>query len=426
MAWIVAAAAAVVILVLLAYLLLERGDEADGHPGRPTPRPVTDRGPAADPRGAGSGLRALRAEPAPASEELAGGATGSVEDAARADFAPSPASFSPAPAGDSSSASRYARLPSPDALDEEGDEDITLLAELPPEIRALQKGYRKTRPKQRADLTVEVKVEEELLLDEALVEELLSEEPTGPHPLISIRSAAATDRGKKRKLNEDAFLCLEGDSVFVVADGMGGHAAGERASRITVEVIKNAFERGRFDGEPHVLWPRRGDELARSLEMANQTVYELANKEQGLRGMGTTATAIRFSANRQRAYIAHAGDSRCYRLRNEELVPLTVDHTLRNLLGARGPLAGQLARAIGVEAVVEVDLRVDEPLPGDRYLLCSDGLTKMVTDEEICQLILAGEDVSAMVERLIDEANERGGKDNITVILIEVDEPFSS
>jgi protein phosphatase len=206
---------------------------------------------------------------------------------------------------------------------------------------------------------------------------------------------------------------------------MGGHAAGEVASQIATETIEKAFENGVFEGEPNTLWPRRGDELARSIEMANRAIFDEACEDDSFSGMGTTLTVIRFCPERQRAYIAHVGDSRCYRIRDGEMRQLTKDHTLGAELGAKGKMATHLSRSVGIAETVEVDLMVDAPKIGDRYLLCTDGLTKMLTEERLLSMVLDG-GLGDCVQRMIDEANEEGGKDNITVALVEIRDPVES
>ncbi len=321
--------------------------------------------------------------------------------------------------------------PPPNEFDNDWDDvDITMVAELPEEIKALQKGYRSVDPKQAVaevakeayDDTAEIEVLEERMVDGLLVEELLSDDPTGPNALMLPVGDVRTDIGRRRRNNEDRPICLPEHLVFGVADGMGGHAAGEVASQIAAETIEKAFENGVFDGEPNTLWPRRGDELARSIEMANRAIFAEACEDDSLSGMGTTLTIIRFSPERQRAYIAHVGDSRCYRIRDGEMRQLTKDHTLGAELGAKGKMATHLSRSVGIAETVEVDLMVDAPKIGDHYLLCTDGLTKMLTEEQLLSMVLDG-GLGDCVQRMIDEANEMGGKDNITVALVEIQDP---
>jgi len=323
--------------------------------------------------------------------------------------------------------------PPPIDLDDEWEDvDVTVVAELPDEIKAMQKGYRSVDPKQAVaqiaeeyDDTAEIEIIEERLVDGLLVEELLNDEDTGPNALMLPIGEVLTDVGRRRPNNEDRPLSLPEHFVFGVADGMGGHAAGEVASKIAMETIEKAFEDNVFEGEPNSLWPRRGDELARGIEMANRNIFRVAMEDDALSGMGTTVTAIRFCPERQRAYIAHVGDSRCYRFREGQMRQLTKDHTLGAELGAKGKMATHLSRSVGIAETVEVDLMVDAPRVGDRYLLCTDGLTKMLSEERILEISTDGI-VADCVRHLIDEANDNGGKDNITVALVEIREPVGT
>ena len=258
---------------------------------------------------------------------------------------------------------------------------------------------------------------------DAIAPEIEEDEPTGPQPRILVTAVGQTDAGRRRKHNEDAYLVLQAHSLFAIADGMGGYAAGEVASQMAIDVITAAFETGHFGGSPIAGLPRRGDELVRAIQTANSSILKQARANEAQAGMGTTLVAARFSPNRKRVYIAHVGDSRLYRLRGSELSQLTQYHTL-GAMGIQGPSANKLSRAVGVFDEVEVDLNVDEPHSGDYYLLCSDGLSKMVPEEDIGKIICStGNDLDAAVRQLITTANERGGKDNVSVILIRVDEP---
>jgi protein phosphatase len=139
--------------------------------------------------------------------------------------------------------------------------------------------------------------------------------------------------------------------------------------------------------------------------------------------MGTTMVAARFSPNQRRVYVGHVGDSRCYRFRDSKLTQITTDHTMRHF-GLEGPHANDLFRALGVEQNVTIDLVVDSPRPEDIYLLCSDGLPKMVSDDKIEDSLRQESDLEAAVYRLIEQANDAGGRDNVTVLLVRVREPL--
>ncbi len=267
--------------------------------------------------------------------------------------------------------------------------------------------------------TAKIHVDDDVLIEVGPADE----DPTGPQALILITGVGRTDPGRRRKHNEDAYLVLEEHGVFAIADGMGGYAAGEVASQLAVEVMAEAFKTNTFAGTPDPSLPKRGDELAQSIQMANLAILTQARANDAQSGMGTTIVAARFSPNKQRVYIAHVGDSRLYRFRDNEIKPMTTDHTL-GAVGITGPSASKLSRAVGIVETVEVEINVDAPRVGDYYLLCSDGLSKMVPDDMIHAIILENPgDLSKASERLVEKANERGGRDNVTVILIHVEQP---
>lgn len=248
------------------------------------------------------------------------------------------------------------------------------------------------------------------------------DDPTGPVPLILVSAVGRTDQGRRRKHNEDAFAVAADHGLFAIADGMGGYAAGEVASQMAIDTLTRSFQVGEFGGAPIPGLPRRGDELVRAIQTANAQILSQSRANEAQAGMGTTVVAARFSPNRQRVYIAHVGDSRAYRIRQHQLTQLTSDHTL-GAAGVTGPSAAKLSRAVGVFDQVEVDLTVDEPRIGDFYLLCSDGLFKMVPENDIQKIVEEERDIASAANRLVDEANARGGKDNVSVIVVRVDEP---
>ena len=252
-------------------------------------------------------------------------------------------------------------------------------------------------------------------------EDVEPDEATSPQARILITASGVSDRGKKRRVNEDRFLLLHDHAVFAVADGMGGYNGGEIASSLAVDTVREAFEHKSFSGElkSNQPLPRRGRELACSLLAANHAVLAAAQAKPELSQMGTTLVAARFSANKQRVYVGNVGDSRCYRFRNGKLSQLTTDHTMRGL-GDEGPTQNQLYRAIGVKEVVDVDIVVDIPQAEDVYLLCSDGLTKMATTDQIEEILTTEPDVELATHLLIEFANQAGGRDNVTVVLVRV------
>jgi protein phosphatase len=253
-------------------------------------------------------------------------------------------------------------------------------------------------------------------------EEASVDEPTRVSPLILVSAAAQTDQGRRRRRNEDSMLVDEEHHLYVVADGMGGHAGGDVASKMAVEIIADAFEQNAFGGDPYPDVPRRGGELALAIQMANRAIYDHARANAAYTGMGTTVVAARFSPKKQRVYFGHVGDSRCYRLRGQKLTQMTTDHTMASQ-GVTGPLAGHLNRAVGVQPGVKIDLIIARPSAEDVYLLCSDGLSKMVPDDDIQAILNEESDVEKAVHQLVDRANQRGGRDNITVVLVQVKDP---
>lgn len=247
------------------------------------------------------------------------------------------------------------------------------------------------------------------------------EEPTEARQLILVSATGQSDRGKRRQKNEDSLLVQERHGLFVVADGMGGYRGGEIASDLAVKTIEDAFEKETFLGHPHETMPRRASELARAIQMANRAIHARASEDRSLEGMGTTVCAARFSVRKQRLYIGHVGDSRVYRMRDGELVQMTSDHTMRDL-GVVGVTEHHLSRAVGIWPTVPVDVILGKPRAGDVYLLCSDGLTKMVDDATIAR-ILGEHPPEAAVDGLIAAANASGGKDNVTVVVVHVHAP---
>ena len=233
-----------------------------------------------------------------------------------------------------------------------------------------------------------------------------------------IEQYAGTDTGRQRRANEDSVLARS--PLFVVADGMGGAQAGEVASRIAVE----SFQPGLQDAsEPELA-------LATLAQAANARIHELSHANAEQAGMGTTLTAA--YVGEDDVAIAHVGDSRAYCLRDGQLLRLTDDHSLVDELIRQGRLTPEeavdhpqrsvITRALGPEAVVEVDTRSFRARDGDVYLLCSDGLTTMVPEEQIAAVLLAHAPLREAGEALIAAANEAGGRDNITVVLIRLEE----
>ncbi len=324
------------------------------------------------------------------------------------------------------------------------DDDITMVGKVPASIVALSRSGEnpKAPPSDDEDMTL-VGAVPHALLGKAMrpedkdtarpppasddldvdVDGPPPSDPTGPQARILVTAVACTDTGRRRAHNEDSYLSLDQFSLYVVADGMGGYAGGDLASQLACETVERAFRTDRFEGEAVHGRPRRGDELARSISMANRAIFNVAQGDRKLEGMGTTIVAIRFSPNKQRAYYAHVGDSRLYRVRGGVMEQLTRDHTIGEATGVTGPLAARLTRAVGIASLVEVEFSSDDPQIGDTYLLCSDGLTKMLSDDEVLDVLTETRDLDKCARRLVDAANEHGGRDNVTVVLIQIASP---
>lgn len=234
-----------------------------------------------------------------------------------------------------------------------------------------------------------------------------------------IHVVAKTDPGLKRKQNEDSFLVVEGQALFVVADGMGRHAAGEVASKLAVDTMEAHFQQGVAPSAAPAELPAEARRLRDATLAANKAVFKLAGEEDRYQGMGTTVVALHFSPDHERAIIANAGDSRCYRLRGGELKQLTTDHTL-GAVGIVGNNAALLSRAVGIEENLEVDVLIDAPAVGDLYLLCSDGLSRMASHEAMTEILRASRPLEDRARELIEVANQAGGRDNVTLILVQV------
>ena len=249
---------------------------------------------------------------------------------------------------------------------------------------------------------------------------------------MKIRYAAKTDVGMKRNHNEDYFSLIEDEQLFLVADGMGGHAAGEVASGLALNAIASFYHAACTN--PDLEWPfKREDHLSLvenrvlcGVGLANLRIFE-ASAEKGRKGMGTTVVAAAIVDDT--ITIAHVGDSRAYRIRNGEIMRMTRDHSLLEQFKEINPSMTReeennfphknvITRALGLNDSVEVDLRTHKLEPGDRYLLCSDGLSGHLPDEELLEVTKDASDLSATVMELVERANAAGGADNITVILV--------
>src|ERR1700683_4629080 len=250
-------------------------------------------------------------------------------------------------------------------------------------------------------------------------------------------AAGLSDVGLQREHNEDSFVVLQEYDLFVVADGMGGHRAGDVASRLATETISEFF---RSTANEDVTWPFHFDtnlseeenRLLTGIRVANRQIFERSTRSREYHGMGTTVVGAMFSPKKQRMYIGHVGDSRCYRVREGQIHQLTRDHSLINdYLLAMPDLTDEqkselpknvITRPLGMQDQVVVDLQHDDPHAGDVYILCSDGLSGMVQDEDIRSIITNHVDVREACTKLIAKANEHGGEDNITAVLIRIED----
>lgn len=249
---------------------------------------------------------------------------------------------------------------------------------------------------------------------------------------METNSFGITDQGRVRSRNEDSYLKDDEVHLYVVADGMGGHAGGDVASKIAVEKIREAIV-GWLSGDNTE--PPKGDEplstdetrMEAALKRANEQIFREAELKPEFRGMGTTTTGILVTNNQ--GTIAHVGDSRAYLLRGGVIRQITEDHSWVNEQVKAGfmtveearnhRLKNVITRSLGHEENVKVDLLRLDLAPGDKYLLCSDGLSNMVTDDEMNELVTSNNGDEAL-QKLVDLANERGGFDNITAVLVEV------
>jgi serine/threonine protein phosphatase PrpC len=254
---------------------------------------------------------------------------------------------------------------------------------------------------------------------------------------VKITYKAVSDVGRKRKGNEDSLFVNPEQHLFVVADGMGGHAAGEIASKVAVESI-NEFV-CLTGGDEEITWPfgldenisYDGNRLKTAIRYANRKVLEATKEKSEYEGMATTVAAVLVDGDS--GNIGHVGDSRVYLVRDGEISQLTSDHSWVNEQIQSGvispdqarthPLRNVVTRALGGKPDLQVDMQQHKAKAGDILLLCSDGLTTMIADDEIARLMReSGGDVDKAAQSLVSSANARGGEDNITVLLIRFDD----
>jgi len=249
---------------------------------------------------------------------------------------------------------------------------------------------------------------------------------------VNYKAHGLSDIGRKRKNNEDNFGIDQELGLLIVADGMGGHAAGEVASRMAIELILDYTGRTANSDEPYLTgynsrYSRAGNRLCSAIILANQVVSDAAANREEWQGMGTTVVAAWINTDNSRLTIAHVGDSRVYLVRHGQIRQLTIDHSLveeqiRDGLISReeaqnSSIRNMITRALGYRERVTPDIIELGIEPGDKLLLCSDGLNTMLSDQEILKIIRPNGNLALACQQLIAAANERGGRDNVTVVM---------
>ena len=253
-----------------------------------------------------------------------------------------------------------------------------------------------------------------------------------------IKSSGMTDVGLQREGNEDSFSVQDTVGLYMVADGMGGHLAGEVASRVAVEIINKSFGKwseiqappDEIFGFPDESLSREGNYILGSIRLANRVIYEMASEYEQYNGMGTTIVSLLVGSGRIVA--ANVGDSRMYLVRDNRIERMSKDHTIvaehvemgvmTEEEAARSPLRHILTRNLGSSENVDAEVFEIEPSSEDLFILCSDGLTVLATDEEILKIVLTESDPQRLTRRLIDLALERGAHDNTTVVSVFLDQ----
>jgi len=243
----------------------------------------------------------------------------------------------------------------------------------------------------------------------------------------SISACGKTDIGQKRHTNEDSYAVELDYGLFIVADGMGGHTGGDKASTMAIEIVRDFVKKALSDSE--ITWPLGIDDslpmeinaISVGIRLANRHIFNQS------KDMGTTIVVLLMRDNK--AYICHVGDSRLYRIRNNMIEQLTEDHSLvadeirRGTItkenGKHYPLRHVITRAIGMSADIHCDCTVEDLMEKDIFLLCSDGLSGMLDDPEILKIIMEEDNIGECCERLVKMANQKGGNDNITAVLVK-------
>jgi serine/threonine protein phosphatase PrpC len=249
--------------------------------------------------------------------------------------------------------------------------------------------------------------------------------------MIPLDSCALTDRGLRRRLNEDQFICKPEPGLFVIADGMGGENCGDVASLLTAEFFESSITPYMIDEEATVPFEHENgsdlflNALKHAADQTNQAVLNVMKEKPACRGMGSTLTAV--AVHEKHLYIAHVGDSRLYCFENSKLSQITEDHTRvmelvkKNVLTAEEARTHRerhiITRCVGRKKQFRPDLMKLELLPEALYLICSDGLHDMLEDSEIAQIMMQNQNLEQLGRNLVASANEKGGKDNITIVL---------
>jgi protein phosphatase len=251
---------------------------------------------------------------------------------------------------------------------------------------------------------------------------------------MKIIARGLTDVGRKRDHNEDSFLVDEENGLFVVADGMGGHAGGGTASKLAVETVRDDLRKSKekspqsFTGASALAENPLKDLLREAVEAACFNIFQAAQSDTRLAGMGTTVTAAQFVGDQ--AFFAHVGDSRCYLVRKERIYQVSEDHSLVNEQLKAGVITPDearhsrfkniITRSVGFEEEVLVDIMGLKIEVGDKYAICCDGLYNLVEDHEILKIMVEN-GLDDAPRKLIELANDRGGDDNITVVVVRID-----
>jgi protein phosphatase len=246
--------------------------------------------------------------------------------------------------------------------------------------------------------------------------------------VVHYTAAAVTDRGRKRPSNEDAFGYSVEHGVYVVCDGMGGAAAGEIASSLAVDEVLSLFESA-LPAASEDPCKAQVERALQAVSAANHAIYTRSRRNYRLNGMGTTLVMLASEENR--ICVVNVGDSRCYRLRHHQFEQITQDHSLveeqiragrmTRAEALRSPLRNVITRALGTQNQVTADIFALEAEPGDLFLLCSDGLTREISDATIQALLVPEEPLEAQGARLVEAAKKAGGHDNITCLLVRVE-----